>query len=405
MSKFQTIDEIEIQSKTVLVRADLNVPMKDGHVSDNARLRRFLPTIAALKEKEAKIVILSHFGRPKGERNEAFSLRPIVSVLSDLVGEPIAFAEDCIGSKVQTAIKKLQAGQILVLENTRFHAEEEANDKSFAKEIAALGDVFVNDAFSTAHRAHATTTSLAEILPAAAGKLMQEELEALDNALEHPEKPLGAIIGGAKISTKIELLHNLIKKVDLLVLGGGMANTFLAAQGFNVGKSLFESEMVGTAKTIGSEAEVLKCKILLPKDVVVASELKEGVETQIVPADAVPSSSIIFDIGPKSIAETRMCLAPCCTIIWNGPLGVFETPPFDKGTNEIAQAVADLTQESGTLSVAGGGDTLAALAHAGVTKEMSYVSTAGGAFLEWLEGKTLPGIAALERAANRARTS
>jgi len=402
---FQTLDELDLQGKIVLVRADLNVPMKDGHVTDNTRLVRFLPTLVALQEKEAKIVILSHFGRPKGKRNEDFSLRPVVSVLNDLVGKPIAFAEDCVGEAAQKAVQKLQAGQILVLENTRFHPEEEANDPTFAKEIAALGDAFINDAFSAAHRAHATTASLADLLPAAAGKLMQEELEALGNALEHPQKPLGAIIGGAKISTKLDLLHNLIKKVDLLVLGGGMANTFLAAQGFDVGKSLFEPEMVGTTKTINSEAEALKCKILLPKDVVIASELKEGAETQIVAVDAVPKDSMILDIGPQSIAETRMHLAPCCTIIWNGPLGVFETPPFDRGTNEIAQAVADLTKESGALSVAGGGDTLAALAHAGVAKELSYISTAGGAFLEWLEGKTLPGIAALEKAANRARTS
>ncbi len=397
MSDFLTLDDISVQDKTVLLRADLNVPMKDGRVTDATRLVRLNPTLKDLIAGGAKIVILSHFGRPDGQRNEKYSLRPVAAALAEAVGQPVAFAEDCVGEVAQKAVASLARGQILVLENTRFYAGEEKNDPELAKQMAALGDVFVNDAFSAAHRAHASTVGLAAFLPCAAGRLMEEELSALTRALEHPLKPLAALVGGSKISTKLDLLKNLTSKVDLLVLGGGMANTFLAAKGFAVGQSLFEPDMLETAREIMSGAAARGCEIYLPQDVVVAPELKADAPISIVSVERVPDNMMIFDLGPASVEDAKSKLCACRTIIWNGPLGVFETPPFDKATNEISRAVVALTQSNAVLSVAGGGDTVAALSHAGVEDKFSYVSTAGGAFLEWLEGKTLPGVEALRK--------
>ncbi|MGE0108582.1 MAG: phosphoglycerate kinase [Bdellovibrionales bacterium] len=396
MAAFQTISDLNIQGQRVLVRADLNVPMKDGAVSDDTRLIRFLPTLIKLRDAGAKIVILSHFGRPKGQREVAFSLRPVGERLAELLGSPISFADDCIGDVAHKAVDALQDGDILLLENTRFYKGETDNDPIFAQKLAMLGDVYVNDAFSAAHRAHASTEGIAHLLPSAAGLLMEAELNALGAALEQPEPPVAALVGGAKISTKLDVLHNLIKKTDLLILGGGMANTFLAAQGKAIGKSLYEAEMLDTAREIMKAAEENDCRLLLPNDVVVASALEENIETQTVSSDMVPADKMILDVGLDTIAEIKTALATCRTIIWNGPLGVFEIAPFDQGTSEVAQYVAQLTDNNKMLSVAGGGDTVAALSKAGVLNAFSYVSTAGGAFLEWMEGKTLPGVKALE---------
>ncbi|MFA6279584.1 MAG: phosphoglycerate kinase [Bdellovibrionales bacterium] len=404
MPDFQTIDDLRLSGKVALVRADMNVPMQGGRVSDATRLERLVPTIRDLQKAGAKIVLLSHFGRPKGQRDEAFSLRPVAEELSGILKDPVAFAEDCVGAVAQRAVEALQNGQILVLENTRFYPQEEANDLPFARQIAALGEVFINDAFSAAHRAHATTVALAELLPAAAGRLMEEELSALGKALDHPEKPLAALIGGSKISTKLDLLNNLVAKVDILVLGGGMANTFLAAKGTAIGKSLYEPDMLDTARAIMATADGRGCHILLPTDVVVAGETKAGAAHQTVSVNAVPADQMIFDLGEKTVKDIKENLSLCRTVIWNGPLGVFEMPPFDAATNEVAIAVADLTKRGKILSVAGGGDTVSALSHAGVTHGISYLSTAGGAFLEWLEGKTLPGVAALEKAVPAVKT-
>ncbi len=397
MADFLTLDDLNVGGKAVLLRADLNVPMKDGRVTDATRLERLIPTLKDLAKAGARIVLLSHFGRPKGKKNPDCSLRPVAARLADIWGQPIGFAEDCIGPTASAAIAKLENGQVAVLENTRFYPGEEGNDPEFAKALAELGDVYVNDAFAAAHRAHASTTALAQLLPAGAGRLMQEELEALGKALEKPEKPVAALIGGSKISTKLDLLNNLIGKVDILVLGGGMANTFMAAKGLAVGQSLYEPDMLETARGIMTEAEKRGCHIMLPKDVVVASGLKADIPTQTVAANAVPADQKIFDLGPQTVAEIKDNLAMCRTVIWNGPLGVFETPPFDRATNEVAIGVADLTKRGKLLSVAGGGDTVAALANAGVTHGISYVSTAGGAFLEWMEGKELPGVVALKQ--------
>ncbi|MGB9152087.1 MAG: phosphoglycerate kinase [Alphaproteobacteria bacterium] len=396
MSGFSTLDTFPFQGKTVLLRADLNVPMKDGAVSDDARLTRLLPTLKNLAQGKAKIVILSHFGRPEGQRNAKYSLRPVAAELQKIAGQPVGFAEDCVGPVAVKAIAALPSGQILVLENTRFYAGEEANDPVFAAQLAALGDVYVNDAFSAAHRAHASTEALAKLLPAAAGRLMQAELNALEKALSKPEHPVAALVGGSKISTKLDLLENLVSKVDVLVLGGGMANTFLAAQGINVGKSLYEADMLDTARAITARAASHSCRILLPVDAVVATALKANIETQTVAVSVVPADAMILDIGPQSEKEIAAVLQTCKTLVWNGPLGAFEFPPFDHATVAVARSVAALTKQGKLLSVAGGGDTVAALAHAKVLDDFSYVSTAGGAFLEWLEGKTLPGVAALE---------
>ena len=399
MSDFLTLDTLPFAGKIILLRADLNVPMKDGAVTDAERLTRLLPTLKTLAQGKARVVILSHFGRPSPnadhEANKKYSLRPVATALEKIWGQPVRFAEDCIGAVAATAIAALPPGQILVLENTRFHAGEEANDPTFCAQLAKLGDIYINDAFSTAHRAHASTEGLAKLLPHAAGRLMQAELEALEKALSKPERPVAALVGGSKISTKLDLLENLVAKVDLLVLGGGMANTFLAAEGVAIGKSLYEADMLDTARAISAKASARSCRILLPIDAVVATTLQAHIATQTVSVFAVPADHMILDIGPQSEQEIAKALQECKTVVWNGPLGAFEFPPFDHATVAVAQAVAKLTKTGKLLSVAGGGDTVAALSHAKVMNDFSYVSTAGGAFLEWLEGKTLPGVAAL----------
>jgi phosphoglycerate kinase len=396
---FKTIDSIDMSGKRVLVRVDLNVPMKNGKVTDATRIERAAPTLAELAAKGARVVVLSHFGRPDGKKVPEMSLRPLVEPLSAALGKPVAFAEDCIGLLAEDAVRVLKPGEVLLLENLRFHKGEEKNDATFIDKLTVLGDVYVNDAFSAAHRAHASTEGLANRLPAAAGRLMQAELEALDKALGSPKRPVAAIVGGAKVSTKLDLLGNLVGKVDKLIIGGGMANTFLHAQGFKIGKSLAEKELASTALDILEKAKAAKCTVLLPVDVVVAGEFKAGAASQVVDATACPDDQMILDVGPKSIALYKRELANCATVVWNGPLGAFEVKPFDAGTVALAQNVAELTGAGKLLSVAGGGDTVAALAAAGVEEKFSYVSTAGGAFLEWMEGKTLPGVAALIRAA------
>ncbi|HEX2113710.1 MAG TPA: phosphoglycerate kinase [Alphaproteobacteria bacterium] len=398
MQRFQTLDDLAVAGKRVLVRADLNVPMQDGRVTDATRIERLAPTIAELRQKGARVVVLSHFGRPKGKPDPIMSLQPLTAPLAKaLGGAKIAFASDCIGKAAEDVVQALRDGDVALLENLRFHGEEEKNDAGFAKKLAALGDIYVNDAFSAAHRAHASTEAIARLLPNAAGRLMQAELEALSKALERPARPLAAVVGGAKVSTKLDLLGNLINKVDVLVIGGGMANTFLFANGVDIGKSLCEREMADTARRISSDASAAGKRIVLPVDAAVAPALTAGDAAQTVPIGRVPADQMILDIGPKSIEETVQIVASCKTLVWNGPMGAFEHPPFDKGTTALAQAVAKLTREGKLLSVAGGGDTVAALAHAGVEEAFSYVSTAGGAFLEWLEGKELPGVAALMR--------
>jgi phosphoglycerate kinase len=399
MSAFKTLDDIDPAGKRVLLRADLNLPMDNGRVTDATRIERTVPTIRELVAKGARVVVLSHFGRPKGQVVDSMSLRPVATELAGALGADVAFAEDCQGDAAEAVVSGLPEGGVALLENLRFHAGEEANDPAFARSLAALGDIYVNDAFSTAHRAHASTEGLARCLPAVAGRLMQAELEALGRALGDPERPVAALIGGAKVSTKLELLDNLLAKVDLLIIGGGMANTFLHALGTEVGRSLCEHDMANTARAIAERAAGQGCELVLPVDGVVASEFAAGVPSQTVAIDAVPADRMILDIGPASVADLIRRLEDCRTLVWNGPLGAFEVAPFDAGTNQVAQAAARLTEEGKLLSVAGGGDTVAALAHAGVVNDFTYVSTAGGAFLEWLEGKTLPGVAALEAAA------
>ncbi|HEX6958838.1 MAG TPA: phosphoglycerate kinase [Ferrovibrio sp.] len=399
MNGFKTLDDADVAGKAVLTRVDLNVPMKDGRITDDLRISRILPTLHELSRKGAKVVVLSHFGRPNGKVVPEMSLKPVAAALATALGSPIAFAEDCVGELAQDAIAKLKPGGIVLLENTRFHAEEEKNDAEFARKMAALGDVYVNDAFSCAHRAHVSTEALAHLLPSYAGRNMEVELKHLTAALEVPEKPVAAVVGGAKVSTKLELLGNLLSKVDKLIIGGGMANTFLFAQGREVGKSLCEKNMADTARDILREAVARGCAVVLPDDVVVAREFKPGAASKVVPADRCPADQMILDIGPVAAARLGTLLADCRTLVWNGPLGAFETPPFDAGTVTVARTAAALTAAGRLLSVAGGGDTVAALRHAGVAEEFSYVSTAGGAFLEWLEGKELPGVAALQKAA------
>jgi phosphoglycerate kinase len=397
MAGFNTLDKIEVAGKRVVVRADLNVPVKDGRVTDSTRIDRSAQTILELMRKGAKVIVVSHFGRPKG-RDLQFSLRPVVAPLSRaLEGKIVAFAEDCVGEPALKVTKNLRPGDVALLENLRFHPEEEKNGEAFAKSLASLGEVYVNDAFSCAHRAHASTEAIAKLLPSAAGRLMQAELEALAKALEKPVRPVAAIVGGAKISTKLDLLGNLVARVDALIIGGAMANTFLFAKGVDVGKSLCERDMAETARQILDKAQKAGCSILLPTDAVVASELKEGVFSHVVPVTAVPADQMILDFGPESAAAVLAKLSECRTLLWNGPLGAFETKPFDQATMQTAHRVADLTQTGALLSVAGGGDTVAALGKAGVEDKLSYVSTAGGAFLEWLEGKDLPGVAALKK--------
>ncbi|HKR18706.1 MAG TPA: phosphoglycerate kinase [Stellaceae bacterium] len=396
MPQFRTLDDLDPNGKRVLVRADLNVPVADGKVTDATRIERLAPTIRELADKGARVVVISHFGRPK-DREPDLSLRPIAPTLAAaLDGRNVVFADDCIGAPAQRAVEGLRNGDIALLENLRFHTGEEKNDPAFAKALAALADIYVDDAFSAAHRAHASTEAVARLLPAYAGRLMQAELIALDKALDNPARPVAAIVGGAKVSTKLELLDNLVRKVQLLIIGGAMANTLLLATGKPVGKSLVERDMLETARGLDAKAKAAGCELVLPVDVVVAPALKAGVANQSVSVDRVPQDQMILDIGPRSVALIGEKLAACRTLVWNGPVGAFETKPFDQATTAIAQQIAALTGAHRLVSVAGGGDTVAALLHAGVVDQLSYVSAAGGAFLEWLEGKTLPGIKALE---------
>jgi phosphoglycerate kinase len=393
-SSFRTLDQADVKNKRVLVRVDLNVPMDGGRITDNTRIRAVIPTIAEIAEKGGKAILLSHFGRPKG-RDESQSLAPVARALAGLLGKPVAFAHDCIGPDAEKAVAAMKAGEVLLLENTRFHAGEEKNAPDFVASLAKLGDIYVNDAFSAAHRAHASTEGIAHKLPSYVGRAMQAEISALTRALTSPVKPVAAIVGGAKISSKLSLLSNLLAKVDLLVIGGAMANTFLAAQGKNIGKSLSEPDLVGTARQILGEAEAKGCSIVLPVDAAVAKKFEANTPSRAVMIDAVGPDEMILDIGLQSIALIASHLANIRTIVWNGPMGAFEVSPFDAGTVTLAREVAKLTGQGLVSSFAGGGDTIAALRHAGVVDQFSYVSTAGGAFLEWLEGKPLPGVEAL----------
>lgn len=383
-------------NQTALVRVDFNVPMAGGQVTDDTRLRAALPTIQALTAKGCKVGLLAHFDRPKGKRVPEMSLKPIAPTLEKLLGAPVAFADDCVGDAAKAAIAALPAGGVILLENTRYHAGEEKNDPELAKEIATLGDFYVNDAFSAAHRAHASTEGVAHILPAYAGKQMERELDALDAALGNPKRPVLGIVGGAKVSTKLDLLQNLIAKLDKLAIGGGMANTFLFAQGVEIGGSLAERDMADAARDILAAAKG-KCEILLPLDVVVAKEVKPHAEARICALKAIEADDKILDVGEKTVKHLRDAMKHSHTLIWNGPLGLFEMPPFDQGTVLVAQAAAELAKSGKLTAVAGGGDTVAALNHAGVAGDFTFVSTAGGAFLEWMEGKALPGVEALKR--------
>jgi len=391
----RTLDEAAVAGKRVLLRADLNVPVQDGVVSDTTRLERLAPTITELADKGARVIVCSHFDRPKGKVVPAMSLRPIALALGEVLGRPVMFAEDCIGPDAARAIDAMHAGDILVLENTRFHPGEEANDPAFAQALAQLADVYVNDAFSASHRAHASTEGVAKHLPAYAGRLMQAELVALEAALGNPKRPVAAIVAGSKVSTKLDLLSNLVAKVDILVIGGAMANTFLAAQGFGVGKSLQEPDLHETALKILAEAKAKNCEIILPMDVVVSPVFAANPPTQVVPVSAIPADMMALDVGPATVDALIKRLPGIKTIIWNGPLGAFETKPFDAATNKLADAIAQATQAGAIVSVGGGGDTVSALKLAGAHERLSYLSSAGGAFLEWMEGKVLPGVEAL----------
>ena len=405
MARFQTLDDIDVRGKRVLLRADLNVPVKDGVVTDATRIERLAPTIEALVEKGAKVIVMSHFGRPQGRPDPAHSLRPLVAPLSNAIGgREVAFAADCIGEEAKRVVAVLRPGEVALLENLRFHKGEEENSPDFARALAELGDVYVDDAFSAAHRAHASIAALAHLLPAAAGKLMEAELSALAAALETPTRPVLALVGGAKVSTKLDLLRFIIGKVDCLAIGGAMANTLLFAEGTEVGRSLCEHDMADNARRLLALARECQCRVILPEDAVIAAGLAAGIATRAVPIDAVPSDMMILDIGPRTVARIAAALEEARTLVWNGPLGAFETPPFDRATAAVARKVAELTQADKLLSVAGGGDTVAALAAAGMTDRLSYVSTAGGAFLEWLEGRELPGVAALVAAPQTAST-
>ena len=392
----KTLDDIDVAGKRVFLRADLNVPMRDGAVSDATRISRLVPTITELADKGAIVIVASHFSRPKGEPVPEMSLAPLAGPLSAaLGGRNVSFANDCIGAEAQKVVGAVSGGHVVLLENLRYHEGEELNDPDFAAELAKLADVYVNDAFSAAHRAHASTEALAHLLPAAAGRMMQAELDALESALGNPERPVGAIVGGAKVSTKLDLLGNLVGKVDMLAIGGAMANTFLHALGTDVGKSLCEHDMADTAREILGWADEAGCQIILPADAVVAREFAEGAPSEVVPVGAVPDDMMILDVGPGTANGLAAKLSDLKTLVWNGPLGAFEVPPFDAGTVMVARVAADLTRAGLLKTVAGGGDTVAALVAADVLDDFSYVSTAGGAFLEWLEGKDLPGVKAL----------
>ena len=391
---FRTLDDVDVKSKRVLLRVDLNVPMENGRVTDATRLERVAPTITEISDKGGKVILLAHFGRPKG-RDAKDSLKPVAAALAQVIKRPVAFADDCVGEVAEKAVKAMKDGDVLCLENTRFHKEEEKNDPAFVAVLAKLGDIWVNDAFSAAHRAHASTEGLGHMLPAYAGRTMQAELDALSKALEAPTKPVIAIIGGAKVSTKIDLLENLVSKVDALVIGGGMANTFLHAQGVGIGKSLAEKDLAATALRIVSKADAANCAIILPVDAVVAFHFAAHAPSHAYGLDAIPPEGMILDVGPQSVARIHAAIDDAATLVWNGPLGAFELPPFDRGTMVAARHAAERTRAKKLISVAGGGDTVAALNQAGVAGDFTYVSTAGGAFLEWMEGKPLPGVEVL----------
>jgi len=395
MSGFHTLDSAELKGKRVLVRVDLNVPMENGVVTDATRIERILPTLNEISQKGGKVILLAHFGRPKNGPDEVNSLKPVAAALEEELGRQVAFASDCIGPVAEDAVSKLADGEFLLLENTRFHKGEEKNDPAVVDGLARLGDIYVNDAFSAAHRAHASTEGLAKKLPAYAGRTMQAELEALSKALDNPQRPVAAVVGGAKVSSKLELLGNLTKKVDYLIIGGGMANTFLAAQGKKVGKSLCENDLLDTAREIIKHASANGCTIVLPVDVVVAQEFRAHAPSHVVSVDHVGDADMILDAGPHSVGNVEKLLDKVKTLVWNGPFGAFELEPFDAATNAVARYAAKLTKAKQLLSVAGGGDTVSALNHAGAAEDFTYVSTAGGAFLEWLEGKVLPGVEAL----------
>jgi phosphoglycerate kinase len=394
MTRYRGVDGLALAGRRVIVRTDLNVPVKDGVITDLTRITRAADTIREIAAAGGRAVVLCHFGRPKGVEAK-LSLYFLAAPLAAAIGRPVAWSPALTGPEAVAATKALKDGDVILMENVRFHPEEEKNDPAFAASLAELGDLYVNDAFSAAHRAHASTEAIARLLPSYAGRLMQAELEALGRALDHPEKPVAALVGGAKVSTKLDLLGNLVAKVDLLVIGGGMANTFLFAQGFEVGKSLCERDLADTARVILAKAKAAGCEIILPTDVVVAGGFAEHAPSRVVPVAEVPADQMILDTGPASAAFIAERLASCKTLVWNGPLGAFEIAPFDAATNSVARAAAELTEQGRLLTVAGGGDTVAALAHAGVEEKFSYISTAGGAFLEWLEGKDLPGVAAL----------
>ncbi|MCQ0987716.1 phosphoglycerate kinase [Jiella marina] len=396
MTEFKTLDDADVTGKRVLVRVDLNVPMRDGVVTDRTRIERILPTIREIAEKGGRVILLAHFGRPKGKPNPEMSLEPVAGVLSEMLGQPVGFADDCVGPVAAGIVEGLKDGNVVLLENTRFHAGEEKNEEDFVTALASLGDVFVNDAFSAAHRAHASTEGLARHLPSYAGRTMQAELEALEKGLGAPKRPVVAIVGGAKVSTKIDLLQNLVSRVDALVIGGGMANTFLAAQGVAVGKSLCEHDLAETARSILKAAGKTGCEIVLPTDAVIAREFKAGAASETVDVNSVPEDAMILDAGPKSVETVIAWLDKAETLVWNGPLGAFEIEPFDAATMAAARHAAMRTKAGKLISVAGGGDTVAALNQAGVAGDFTYVSTAGGAFLEWMEGKALPGVEVLK---------
>ncbi|PZO64195.1 MAG: phosphoglycerate kinase [Paracoccus denitrificans] len=395
MPEWNTIEDLDLDGKVVLTRVDINVPVENGQVTDATRIERIVPTVKAIQEKGGIPVLLAHFDRPKGQRVESMSLKQLVPALEQALGQKVAFAEEAVGGVAKRAVAALEPGDVLLLENTRFYPGEEEDDPTFAASLAALGQAYVNDAFSAAHRAHASTEGLARLLPSAAGKLMEAELTALEGALGNPERPLVAVVGGAKVSTKLELLANLIEKVDHLVIGGGMANTFLVAQGIEVGKSLAERDMADTAREIMEKAEATGCTIHLPVDVVVAREFKANAPSEVVAANACPADAMILDAGPQAVEHINALFEGCKTLIWNGPLGAFEIAPFDAATNACARKAAELTRDGKIVSVAGGGDTVAALNKAGVADDFTFISTAGGAFLEWMEGKELPGVTAL----------
>ncbi len=393
---WKTLDDMDLNGKVVLTRVDINVPVEDGRVTDATRIERIVPTIRDILLAGGKPVLLAHFGRPKGKRVPEMSLKVVRRALEDAVAGPVEFSEDCVGAVTAADIAGLASGVVLLLENTRFHPEETTNDPEFAAKLAALGDIYCNDAFSAAHRAHASTEGIAKLLPACAGRLMQAELSALENALGAPKRPVMAVVGGAKVSTKLELLGNLVGKVDHLVIGGGMANTFMAAKGIEIGKSLAEHEMADMAQDILAKADKEGCEVILPRDIVVAGEFKENAAHQTVAAESCPKDQMILDVGEESVAYIRSVLGKCKTLVMNGPLGVFEMHPFQRGTFALLDEIARQTSAGELVSIAGGGDTVAAINISGHGDDFSYISTAGGAFLEWMEGKTLPGVAALE---------